>query len=81
MQLPDLSNGEFIMVEKPPTTNSRNMHAIILGALGIILVIVGAYIIGVHGAPLRGSGAGTLLFLLGVILLIIAVLRFVYKRH
>jgi len=73
---------EGLEMEKNAKTNSnRNMHAIILGVLGIILVIVGAYIINVHGAPLRGSGAGTLLFLLGVILLIIAVLRLVYKRH
>jgi Mg2+ and Co2+ transporter CorA len=73
---------EGLEMEKTAKTSSnRNMHAIILGFLGIILVIVGAYIINVHGAPLRGSGAGTLLFLLGVILLIIAVLRFVYKRH
>jgi hypothetical protein len=63
------------------STNNRNMHAIILGVLGIILVIVGEYIINVHGAPLRGSGAGTLLVVLGAILLIIAVLRFIYKRH
>jgi hypothetical protein len=69
------------MVEKTPTSNSRNMHAIILGVLGIIFVIVGTYIITVHGAPLRGSGAGTLSVVLGVILLIIAVLRFIYKRH
>jgi Mg2+ and Co2+ transporter CorA len=68
------------MSEKPKTSNNRNMHAIILGVLGIILLIVGAYIITVHGAPLRGSGAGTLLFLLGVVLLIIAALRYFYKR-
>lgn len=72
---------EFEMGEQAKASDKRNMHAIILSVLGIILVIVGAYIIDVHGAPLRGSGAGTLLFLLGVILLIIAVLRFVYKRH
>ena len=69
------------MGEQKKTTSNRNMHAIILGVLGIIFVIIGAYIINVHGAPLRGLGAGTLLFLLGVILLIIAVLRFIYKRH
>jgi len=68
------------MGENAKPNSSRNMHAIILGVLGIILVIVGEYIINVHGAPLRGSGAGTLLFILGVILLIIAVLRFFYKR-
>jgi hypothetical protein len=69
------------MAEKTPTSNSRNMHAIILGVLGIIFVILGTYIITVHGAPLRGSGAGTLSVILGVILLIIAFLRLVYKRH
>jgi Mg2+ and Co2+ transporter CorA len=69
------------MAEQGKITNNRNMHAIFLGVLGIIFVIVGEYIINVHGAPLRGSGAGTLLVLLGVILLIIAVLRFIYKCH
>jgi hypothetical protein len=69
------------MVVQTPPSNSRNMHAIILGVLGIIIVLVGTYIITVHGAPLRGSGAGTLLVVLGVIMLVIAFLRFVYKRH
>jgi len=68
------------MTEKTPTSNSRNMHAIILGVLGIVFLLVGIYIITVHGAPLRGSGAGTLIAVLGVILLIIAALRFIYKR-
>jgi Mg2+ and Co2+ transporter CorA len=69
------------MGENAKPNRSRNMHAIILAVLGIIFVIVGQYIINVHGAPLRGSGAGTLLTIFGVILLIIAVLRFIYKRH
>jgi Mg2+ and Co2+ transporter CorA len=69
------------MVEQAPATSSRNMHAILLGVLGIIAVIVGEYIINVRGAPLRGSGAGTLLVVLGVVLLIIALLRFFYKRR
>ena len=68
------------MGEQGKTNGNRNMHAIILAMLGIIFVIIGEYIINVHGAPLRGSGAGTLLFVFGVILLIIAVLRFIYKR-
>jgi hypothetical protein len=38
------------MVEQTPPSNSRNMHAIILGVLGIIIVLVGTYIITVHGA-------------------------------
>jgi hypothetical protein len=69
------------MGEQGKTTGNRNMHAIILGVLGIIFVIVGEYIRNVHGAPLRGSGAGTLLTIFGIILLIIAALRFIYKRH
>jgi Mg2+ and Co2+ transporter CorA len=69
------------MGEQGKTSGNRNMHAIILGVLGIIFVIVGSYIINVHGAPLRGSGAGTLFFIFGVLLLIIAVLRLIYKRH
>ena len=69
------------MGEQGKTNGNRNMHAIILAVLGIIFVIVGEYIINVHGAPLRGSGAGTLLFIFGVLLLFFAVLRFIYKRH
>ena len=68
------------MVQKATTTNSRNMHAIFLGLLGIILVIVGLAIITIHGAPLRGSGFGTVATVLGILLLVIAVLRFLYKR-
>jgi hypothetical protein len=49
MHPPDSIKGENKMVEKAVTTNSRNMHAIILGVLGIIFVIIGEYIINVHG--------------------------------
>jgi hypothetical protein len=69
------------MVDQIPPSNSRNMHAIILGVLGIILVIIGEAIINIRGMPFRGSGLGTLAVIAGVILLIIAFLRFVYKRH
>jgi uncharacterized membrane protein len=62
-----------------PKSNS-NMHAIILGVLGIILLIVGLAIITIHGAPLRGSGFGTIFAVLGVVLLVIAALRFFYKK-
>jgi Mg2+ and Co2+ transporter CorA len=74
MELGEVEMGENIK----PVSNSK-MHAMILAVLGIIFVIVGEYIINVHGAPLRGSGAGTLLAVLGVILLIIALLRFIVK--
>ncbi|VVB61330.1 Uncharacterised protein [uncultured archaeon] len=68
------------MDEKGQTKDSRNMHAIILAVLGIILVIIGEAIINIPHAPMRGSGLGPILFVTGVILLIIAVLRFMYKR-
>ena len=68
------------MGEQGKTTNNRNMHAIILGLLGIILVVVGLAIITIHGAPLRGSGFGTIFTVLGFFLLVIAFLRFYYKR-
>jgi hypothetical protein len=68
------------MAEKAQTTNSRNMHAIILSVIGIILVIAGAAIITIPGAPMRGSGIGTISLLLGAVLLVIALLRFRAKR-
>jgi len=66
-------------MEKGKTTSNRNMHAIILGVLGIILLIVGVAIATIHGTGLRGSGLGTLSIVAGVILLVIAALRYFYK--
>ena len=71
----------FEMGEQGKTSSNRNMHAIILGVLGILLVIVGLYIITVPGAPLRGSGFGTIFTVLGFLLLVIAALRFFYKKQ
>jgi len=68
------------MEETTKTKGSRNMHAIILAVLGIILLIIGVAIRNIPGAPLRGSGAGTLLAIAGIILLVIAAIRFMYKR-
>jgi len=67
------------MDEKGQTANNSKMHATILGVIGIILVIVGAAIAIIHN-PLRGSGLGTASIVIGVVLLIIALLRFTYKR-
>ncbi len=68
------------MGEKAKTSDNRNMHAIILSVLGIILLIAGVVVATVKGTHLRGSGLGTVLIVIGVVLLIIAVLRFYYKR-
>jgi hypothetical protein len=56
------------------------MHAIILSVIRIIFVIVGVAIATIHGTHLRGSGLGTAAIVLGVVLLVIAALRFYYKR-
>ena len=68
------------MSEKGKTTGNRNMHAIILSVIGVILLIAGVAVATIHGTHLRGSGLGTALIVLGVVLLDIAVLRFYYKR-
>jgi membrane-bound ClpP family serine protease len=57
-----------------------NMHAVILLLLGAILMIAGLYIITVPGAPMRGSGIGTISLVLGVVVLLISFLRFFYKK-
>jgi hypothetical protein len=68
------------MDDKGKTTGKNYTRAIILGVIGIILFILGILIVSIHGAPLRGSGVGTILIVIGVVMLIIAALRAFYKR-
>jgi hypothetical protein len=68
----------FQMSEK--TASSPKMNGIILIAIGLTSLIAGAAIVYIPGAPMRGSGIGTLLILLGVALLAIAYSRFYRKR-
>ncbi len=65
--------------EPEKTKNNRNMHAIILAVLGVIAFIAGIVIATVKGTHLRGSGLGTALIVLGIVLLVIAALRAFYK--
>ena len=67
------------MSEKPKTGSGLNVHATILAVLGIILVIAGIAVVTIH-SKLRGSGLGTALLVLGFIMLIIAVWRYLAKR-
>ena len=67
------------MEEKGKNTSNRNTHAMILFVIGIILLILGIAIVSIHGAPLRGSGAGTIAIIAGIVLLIIGALREFYK--
>ena len=61
------------------TKDNRNMHAIILAVIGVIAFIAGIIIATVKGTHLRGSGLGTALIVIGVVLLVIAALRAFYK--
>lgn len=54
-------------------SNSK-MHVIILCVVGLICVIAGIAVATIHSS-LRGSGLGTVLLVLGVVLLLIAVWR------
>jgi len=40
--------------------------------LGVALIVIGIGIITIHGAPLRGTGAGTLSVIAGVVLGVVA---------
>ena len=57
-----------------------SMHVKLLAIIGIFVLIVGGAIIAIPGMPLRGSGAGTLLAILGAILLVISFLRVAMKK-
>ena len=52
------------------------MHVMVLGVLGIVLLIAGAWIVTTPGAPMRGSGVGTLGIVAGLLLLVVAGLRY-----
>ena len=67
------------MGEQKKNTDNRKMHAIILTVIGVIFFIAGICIATIH-SHLRGSGLGTALIVLGVVLLVIAALRAFYKR-
>jgi uncharacterized membrane protein len=69
----------FEMSEKAKTDSRRNLHAAVLAVIGIILVIAGIAVATIH-SHLRGSGLGTALLVIGFVMLIIAVLRYTYKR-
>ena len=61
-----------------PMKPKSNLHAWILWILGIILIIAGIAIVTIH-SHLRGSGLGTALLILGFIVVIIGVVRYMYK--
>ena len=68
------------MGEATKTASGMSMHAMLLAIIGVFLAIVGVAIIAIPHMPLRGSGAGTLLTIAGVIVLVIAFLRMAMKK-
>jgi len=62
------------------TMSGISMHAKLLAIIGIFVLVVGVAIVAIPGMPLRGSGAGTALAVLGAILLVIAFLRIAVKK-
>jgi uncharacterized membrane protein len=68
------------MADKEKTTGDYKKHVMILSVIGIVLVIAGILIVSVHGNPLRGSGLGTIAIILGIIMLVIAGLRYYRKK-
>ena len=68
------------MGEATKTTSGVSMHAKLLAIIGIFVLIIGVAIIAIPHMPLRGSGAGTLLSIFGVIVLVIAFLRMAVKK-
>jgi uncharacterized membrane protein (DUF373 family) len=67
------------MVSVIAARKSRNMSVAVVAVIGIIVFIVGAVIVGVKGAPFRGSGLGTVLLVVGIVLLLVAGWRYTQK--
>jgi uncharacterized membrane protein YidH (DUF202 family) len=64
------------MVSVIAARKSRSMSVVAVAVIGIVVLIVGAVIVGVKGAPFRGSGLGTVLVVVGIVLLLVAVWRY-----
>jgi len=56
------------MSEQKTTVGSAKLHLTFLSMIGIVVVIVGIGIVTIPGAPMRGSGIGTIAVLLGLLL-------------
>jgi len=64
------------MVSVIAARKSRSMGVAAVAVIGIIVFIIGGYIVGVKGAPFRGSGLGTVLLVVGIVLLLVAAWRY-----
>ena len=68
-----------VMVSVIAARKSRNMSPMIVAVIGILVLIVGVAIATVPGTGLRGSGLGTVLIVIGVVLLLVGGWRYTRK--
>jgi len=64
------------MVSVLAARKSRSMNVVAVAVIGIIVFIAGAAIATIPGTHLRGSGLGTLLMVVGIVLLLVAGWRY-----
>jgi hypothetical protein len=64
------------MVSVIAARKSRNMSVAAVAVIGIIVLVVGVAIVTVRGAPFRGSGLGTILAVVGIVLLLVSGWRY-----
>ena len=69
------------MVSVIAARKSRSMGVVAVAVAGIIVFIIGAYIVGIKGTPFRGSGLGTVLLVVGIVLLLVAGWRYTQKPN
>jgi hypothetical protein len=67
------------MVEKMDSSDKTKQRAMLLGAVGLVFIIIGALEFLVPGMPFRGSGIGTICIGIGALLLVVSYLRLVSK--
>jgi hypothetical protein len=61
--------------------NIPKRAAMLLALIGILLAVVGAAIIIIPGAPMRGSGIGTISVVAGILLLIFGLYGLTMRRQ
>jgi hypothetical protein len=67
------------MVSVIAARKSRNMNVTVVAVIGLLAVIAGAAIATIPGTGLRGSGLGTILLVIGIVLLLVSVWRYTQK--
>ena len=69
------------MGEQEKTSSSRNKQGIVLIVIGIVVFIAGIATATIPGTHLRGSGLGTILIVIGVVMVAMQSSGFVTSAH